>query len=208
MPPIEEYIQEISTIWDTRWLTHTGPKHQKLEKQLCEYLNVDNVALFTNGHLALEAALEVLGITGEVITTPFTFASTTQSIVRAGLKPVFCDINPNDYTIDVNKIESLITNETSAIMPVHVFGNICDCKAIEDIASRYNLKVIYDAAHAFGITIDGRGVGSFGDVSMFSFHATKVFHTIEGGGLTYSNSNLSKMFAAWRQFGMFGKRRR
>lgn len=205
MPPIEEYIQEISTIWDTRWLTHTGPKHQKLEKQLCEYLNVDNVALFTNGHLALEAALEVLGITGEVITTPFTFASTTQSIVRAGLKPVFCDINPNDYTIDVNKIESLITNETSAIMPVHVFGNICDCKAIEDIASRYNLKVIYDAAHAFGITIDGRGVGSFGDVSMFSFHATKVFHTIEGGGLTYSNSNLSKMFAAWRQFGMFGK---
>ncbi len=205
MPPLEDYINEISSIWETHWLTNFGPKHQELEKKLCDYLNVNNIALFTNGHLALEAALQVLGLSGEVITTPFTFASTTQAIMRAGLKPVFCDINPDNYTIDVEKIEALINENTSAILPVHVYGNICDWKRIDEIARKYQLKVIYDAAHAFGVEMKGRSVGSLGDVSMFSFHATKVFHTIEGGGLTYSDSNLNKEFAAWCKFGMYGK---
>ncbi|MDZ4975895.1 aminotransferase class I/II-fold pyridoxal phosphate-dependent enzyme, partial [Clostridium perfringens] len=132
------------------------------------------------GHLALECVIEALNITGEVITTPITFASTTHAIVRNGLEPVFCDINPYDYTIDVEKLESLITDKTSAIIPVHVYGNICNIKEIERVANKHNLKVIYDAAHAFGITIEGVNVANFGDASMFSFHATKVFNTIEG----------------------------
>ncbi|MBZ0313082.1 DegT/DnrJ/EryC1/StrS family aminotransferase [Clostridium butyricum] len=205
MPPIEEYIDEIKEIWETRWLTHTGPKHQKLQQGLCDYLGVNNIDMFANGHLSLEAAISVLGLTGEVITTPFTFASTTQAIVHCGLTPVFCDIDPKTYTIDVNKIESLINEKTSAIMPVHVYGNICDYKKIDEIAKKYNLKVIYDAAHAFGITVDGIPVGNLGDISMFSFHATKVFHTVEGGALTYSDSSLAREFASWRQFGMYGK---
>ncbi|MGY5216685.1 DegT/DnrJ/EryC1/StrS family aminotransferase [Clostridium butyricum] len=205
MPPIEEYIDEIKEIWETRWLTNIGPKHQKLQQGLCDYLGVNNIDMFANGHLSLEAAISVLGLTGEVITTPFTFASTTQAIVHCGLTPVFCDIDPKTYTIDVNKIESLINEKTSAIMPVHVYGNICDYKKIDEIAKKYNLKVIYDAAHAFGITVDGIPVGNLGDISMFSFHATKVFHTVEGGALTYSNSSLAREFASWRQFGMYGK---
>lgn len=205
MPPMEEYIDEIKDIWETRWLTHTGPKHQKLQKGLMDYLGVNNIDMFANGHLSLEAAISVLGLTGEVITTPFTFASTTQAIVHCGLTPVFCDIDPETYTIDVNKIEDLITERTSAIIPVHVYGNICDYKEIDKIAKKYNLKVIYDAAHAFGVTVDGIPVGTLGDVSMFSFHATKVFHTVEGGALTYSDSALAKEFASWRQFGMYGK---
>ncbi|MBN1056558.1 DegT/DnrJ/EryC1/StrS family aminotransferase [Clostridium botulinum] len=205
MPPIEEYIDEIKSIWETRWLTHTGPKYQQLQKNLINYLEVDNIEMFSNGHLSLEAAISVLGLTGEIITTQFTFASTTQAIVHCGLTPVFCDIDPITYTIDVEKIESLITEKTSAIMPVHVYGNICKYKKIDEIAKKHNLKVIYDAAHAFGVTVDGIPVGNLGDISMFSFHATKVFHTVEGGGLTYSDSSLSKEFAAWRQFGMYGK---
>ncbi|WP_107933130.1 DegT/DnrJ/EryC1/StrS family aminotransferase [Ureibacillus chungkukjangi] len=205
MPPYEEYIEEIKTIWDNRWLTHTGPKHQKLEQELCEYLEVNNVSLFANGHLALELAIDGLQLTGEIITTPFTFASTTQAIVRNHLIPVFCDINENDYTIDVEKIEELITDKTSAIMPVHVFGNVCDVYKIEEIAAKYNLKVIYDAAHAFGMKVNDTAIGNFGDVSMFSFHATKVFHTVEGGGLTYSNPDYSERFAKLRQFGMEGQ---
>ncbi|MDZ5000956.1 aminotransferase class I/II-fold pyridoxal phosphate-dependent enzyme, partial [Clostridium perfringens] len=161
-----------------------GTKHKELEKALLEYLNTPNITLFTNGHLALECVIEALNITGEVITTPFTFASTTHAIVRNGLEPVFCDINPYDYTIDVEKLESLITDKTSAIIPVHVYGNICNIKEIERVANKHNLKVIYDAAHAFGITIEGVNVANFGDASMFSFHATKVFNTIEGGALT------------------------
>ena len=205
MPPYQEYINEIKDIWDSRWLTHTGPKHQALEKRLVEYLQVDNISLFANGHLALELAIEALGLSGEIITTPFTFASTTQAIVRNRLIPVFCDINEDDYTIDVSKIEALITEKTSAIIPVHVYGNVCDVYAIEEIAKKYNLKVIYDAAHAFGIKVKGRPIGNFGDVSMFSFHATKVFHTVEGGGLTYSDSKYSSVLAKLRQFGMEGQ---
>lgn len=205
MPPLNEYIDEIRDLWETHWLTHSGPKHHELEKKLCEYLKVENTSLFANGHLALEMALEALKLTGEVITTPFTFASTTQAILHTGLTPVFCDILPDDYTIDANKIEDLITEKTTAILPVHVYGNICDYKKIKAIADKYNLKVIYDAAHAFGEEIDGIGVGSLGDISMFSFHATKVFNTIEGGGLTYGCTSLKKEFSALRQFGMYGK---
>lgn len=205
MPPIEEYIQEISDIWESRWLTHTGPKHQKLEQELCRFLRISNMALFANGHLALEAAFSILPKEGEVITTPFTFASTTQAIVHCGLTPVFCDIEPDHFTMDVEKIEALITERTCAIAPVHVYGNICNFKKIGELAVKYGLKVIYDAAHAFGETIDGRAVGSLGDISMFSFHATKVFHTVEGGGLAYHDEKLTREFAAWRQFGMYGK---
>ena len=205
MPPYEEYCEEIKDMWESRWLTHTGPKHQKLEKKLCEYLSVDNISLFANGHLALELAIKALGLTGEIITTPFTFASTTQAIARNGLTPVFCDINEDDFTMDVRQIEALITEKTSAILPVHVYGSICDYKEIDKIAKKYNLKVICDAAHAFGIETDGRGVGNLGDISMFSFHATKVFHTVEGGGLTYHDESLSPIFAQLRQFGMQGQ---
>lgn len=205
LPPLDEYVEEISSIWETHWLTHTGPKHQELAKQLKEYLGVENIALFANGHLSLEMAIEALGIKGEVITTPFTFASTTQAIVRCGLTPVFCDIEPDTYTLDPEKIEALITERTSAILPVHVYGNVCNWREIERIAKKHDLKVIYDAAHAFGVEENGVGVGNFGDISMFSFHATKVFNTVEGGGLTYHNAALTKEFKALRQFGMYGK---
>jgi dTDP-4-amino-4,6-dideoxygalactose transaminase len=205
MPPYEEYIEEIKDLWETKWLTHTGPKHQTLEKELCDFLQVNNIALFANGHLALELAINALQLTGEIITTPFTFASTTQAIVRNNLTPVFCDIKEDDYTIDTDKIEALITEKTSAIMPVHVYGNVCDVEKIEDIARKYNLKVIYDAAHAFGVKINNRAIGTYGDISMFSFHSTKVFHTVEGGGLSYNDPNYSAILAKLRQFGMSGQ---
>ena len=205
MPPFEEYTEEIKQLWDSRWLTHSGVKHQALEKNLKKYLNLENLTMFANGHLALEAALDVLELKGEVITTPFTYGSTTQAIVRNGLTPVFCDIEPDFYTIDTNKIEALITDKTSAIVPVHVYGNVCQYKEIEKIAEKYNLKVIYDAAHAFGVVADGIGIGNIGDAAMFSFHATKVFHTIEGGGLAYKDSSLKEDFDAWKMYGMYGK---
>lgn len=204
MPPFEEYCEEIKDIWESRWLTNNGVKHRELEAKLCEYLKVDNTTLFVNGHMALEMVIAAMGLTGEVITTPFTFASTTHAIVRNGLAPVFCDINPNDYTIDVTKIENLITDKTSAIIPVHVYGNICDYKAIEEIAKKHNLKVIYDAAHAFGVEVDGKGVGSLGDASMFSFHATKVFNTIEGGAVTYKDNTLENTLKNLKNFGIKG----
>ena len=202
MPEFEEYVEEIRDLWESRWLTNMGAKHNKLEDRLCEYLSVDNVSLFTNGHLALEAVIAAMKLTGEVITTPFTFASTTQAIVRNGLIPVFCDINPEDYTIDAAKIEELITDKTSAIIPVHVYGNVCDVEAIEKIAQKHNLKVIYDAAHTFGVRVGDRGIASYGDASMFSFHATKVFNTIEGGCVTYSDDSLTKKLLIQKNFGM------
>ena len=165
MPPMEEYIDEIKDLWDSHWLTNMGEKHKKLQSLLKEYLSVDNIDLLTNGHMALELSMQAMNLTGEVITTPFTFASTTHAIVRNGLTPVFCDINPDDYTIDVNKIESLITDKTTAIVPVHVYGNVCDVDAVHQIADRYGLKVIYDAAHAFGVRYNDIGIGSFGDVA-------------------------------------------
>lgn len=205
LPPLDEYMHEITDIWESHWLTHTGPKHQKLQKDLEAFLEVPHLELFSNGHMALELALRVLGLEGEVITTPYTFASTTQAVADVGLTPVFCDIREDDCTMDADLIEDLITERTCAILPVHVYGNICDDRKIMEIAKRHNLKVVYDAAHAFGEKADGVPVASFGDVSMFSFHATKVFNTVEGGGLAFSDSSLSREFAAIRQFGMYGK---
>jgi len=204
MPDFEEYIEEIKDLWDSHWLTNMGEKHKRLGVELIKYLEVPDIVLFTNGHLALESAIEAFKLTGEIITTPFTFASTTHAIVRNGLEPVFCDINPEDYTIDVNKIENLISEKTSAIIPVHVYGNICDIYAIEKIAKKYNLKVIYDAAHTFGVKVNGVGIGNFGDASMFSFHATKVFNTIEGGAITFKDMNLKKKLNNLKNFGITG----
>lgn len=202
MPPYEEYISEIKDIWDSHWLTNMGPKHNLLEQQLKAYLSVNNVSLFTNGHNALELCLQAMNLTGEIITTPFTFASTTHAIVRNGLTPVFCDINPIDYTLDASKIENLITDKTSAILPVHVYGHVCNVDEIDRIAKKYNLKVIYDAAHVFGVRYKGIGIGCFGDASMFSFHATKVYHTIEGGAITYKDPELGMMLYKLRDFGI------
>lgn len=202
MPEFEEYCEEIKDLWDSRWLTNMGAKHQQFEADLKNYLHTDNVCLYCNGHLALENIIAALELTGEVITTPFTFASTTHAIVRNGLTPVFCDINPDTYTIDVTKIEALITDKTSAIIPVHVYGNICDVEAIQAIADKHNLKVIYDAAHAFGVTYKGENVANFGDASMFSFHATKVFHSIEGGMLSFKDSSLYTKLNQLKNFGI------
>lgn len=202
MPPLEEYVEEIRSLWDTRWLTNSGAKHKELEAKLCEYLGVSNTALCVNGHLALECILEVLGLEGEVITTPFTFVSTTNAIVRKGLTPVFCDINDKDFTIDVSKIESLITDKTCAIMPVHVYGNLCDDDAIRKIADKYGLKVIYDAAHAFGVRKNGVGAAAMGDASMFSFHATKVFHSVEGGAAIFRDDANYEKINHCKNFGM------
>lgn len=204
MPSYQEYCEEIRSIWDTVHLTNMGPLHNKLKAQVGQYLKVRNTELFVNGHLALYCALKALELDGEIITTPFTFASTTNAIVQAGCTPVYCDIKA-DYTIDENKIESLITNKTCAIVAVHVYGNICNVEAIEAIAQKHNLKVIYDAAHAFGVEYKNRGIGSYGDISMFSFHATKVFHTIEGGCLTFQDDSLAEKIALHRNFGVNGE---
>lgn len=202
MPELQEYVDEIKDIWDSRSLTNIGPKHMQLEKELNKYLDTDYVTLFVNGHLALEAAIKALKLTGEVITTNFTFVSTTHAIVRNGLEPVFCDINPEDYTIDTDKIEQLITERTSAILPVHVYGTICKVYEIDRIAKKYGLKVIYDAAHAFGTTVNGVGVANFGDASMFSFHATKVFQTIEGGAVICHNVECQKELSNLKNYGI------
>ena len=202
MPSYEEYIEMIRPIWDSAWMTNMGDFHKQLEQELKKYMGTERLVLFVNGHMALEMAIQALELTGEVITTPFTFASTTHAIVRNGLTPVFCDINPKDYTMDPDKIEDLITERTSAIIPVHVYGNICDVESIERIARKHHLKVIYDAAHAFGVTYKGVGVGNFGDASMFSFHATKVFHTIEGGAIAFSDENLKNPLHCLKNFGI------
>ncbi len=204
MPSFEEYCEEIHALWDSRWLTNMGTKHQAFEGALRDYLAVPCVELFTNGHLALENVLQAMELQGEIITTPFTFASTTHAIVRSGCTPVFCDINETDYTLDVSKLESLITEKTTAILPVHVYGNLCDVDAIDAIAKKHGLKVIYDAAHAFGVTKDGVSAACFGDAAMFSFHATKVFHSIEGGALCYADESLGPRLRAWKNFGITG----
>ena len=202
MPSFEEYMDEIRELWDSRWLTNMGHKHQMLQQELCRYLGVSNIDLLTNGHMALELSLQAMGLTGEVITTPFTFASTTHAIVRNGLTPVFCDINPEDYTLDVTKLEALITERTCAILPVHVYGSVCNVEEIDRIAKKYGLKVLYDAAHTFGETVDGRGIGSFGDVSCFSFHATKVFHSVEGGAVCFTDTEFGSRLAGLKNFGI------
>lgn len=204
MPDYEEYCEEIKELWDSHWLTNMGAKHKQFQAELEALLDVQHVSLYTNGHLALENALAALDLPrdGEVITTPFTFASTTHAIVRQGLKPVFCDVEPKWYTMDASKIESLITDKTCAIVPVHVYGNVCNAEEIERIAKKHGLKVIYDAAHAFGITYKGRSVAGLGDVSMFSFHATKVFNTIEGGALCFDDDSLVQTLNTMKNFGL------
>lgn len=204
MPELDEYIDEIKELWDSHWLTNMGVKHRQFQEKLEQYLNVENVELLTNGHMALELTLQAMNLQGEVITTPFTFVSTTHAIVRNGLTPVFCDIDPVTYTIDVNKIEELITERTCAIMPVHVYGNVCDVEAIERIANKHNLKVIYDAAHSFGETYKGKGIGNFGDASCFSFHATKVFNSIEGGAVCFREKQLGETLYDLKNFGIHG----
>ena len=206
MPSFEEYCEEIQDLWESHWLTNMGAKHKFFQNQLEEFLQVPHVSLYTNGHLALENIIAAMNFTqgSEVITTPFTFASTTHAIVRNGLIPIFCDINDHDYTIDVNKIESLINDRTCAIIPVHVYGNICDDLAIENIARRHGLKVIYDAAHAFGVTVNGISAANMGDASMFSFHATKVFNTIEGGAVCFKDNALVQLLYDLKNFGIRG----
>ena len=204
LPSFEEYCGEIKDLWDTRWLTNNGAKHRELEAQLSAFLDAPNVTLFTNGHLALENALAAFELEGEVITTPFTFTSTTHAIVRNGLEPVFCDVEPVNYTLDPAKLEALITPRTCAIVPVHVYGNLCDVAAIEKIAREHGLRVIYDAAHAFGESLWGENAANFGDASMFSFHATKVFHTVEGGAVTCRSSEIRNKLEMMKNFGIPG----
>jgi dTDP-4-amino-4,6-dideoxygalactose transaminase len=206
MPTIDEYVNEITEIWDSHWLTNMGKKHTEFQSKLLDYLEVEEIDLFTNGHMALELSLQAMNLPrdSEVITTPFTFASTTHAIVRNELEPVFCDIDPTDYTIDVNKLEALITDRTSAIMPVHVYGNICRVEEINNISKKYGLKVIYDAAHAFGERYKGQGIGDFGDVSCFSFHATKVFNSIEGGAACFHDKEFGVSLYRLKNFGIRG----
>lgn len=204
MPDYKEYCDEISDLWDSHYLTNNGMKHQELENKIKEYLKTPNVTLYTNGHLALENIISVYNFPkdSEVITTPFTFVSTVNAIIRCGLVPVFCDINPNDYTIDVNKIEDLITDKTVMILPVHVYGNICNVEKIDEIAKKNNLKVIYDAAHAFNEKYKKIDICNYGDAAMFSFHATKVFNTIEGGMVSYKDSIFKEKLDILKNFGL------
>lgn len=205
MPALEEYVEEIRPIFESHLMTNMGPVYKRFQHQLIERLQTPYLSLFVNGHMALEIAIQALGNSatdGEIITTPFTFASTTHAIVRNGLKPVFCDIRREDYTMDPTKLEALITEKTVAILPVHVYGNICDVEAIQEIADRHHLRVIYDAAHAFGETFKGVGIGNFGDMSMFSFHATKVFNSIEGGAIAFRESSLRELLHELKNFGI------
>lgn len=205
MPSFEEYCAEIKDLWDSRWLTNMGQKHEELRIKLQEYLGTGHLELLTNGHMSIEVSLQTLGLSGEVITTPFTFASTTQAIVRNSLTPVFCDIDPVTFCMDPEKIEPLITEKTSAILPVHVYGNVCDVEAIEAIAKKYNLAVVYDAAHTFGVKYEDKSTANFGDVSCFSFHATKVFHSIEGGCACFQNGEFGARLAKLKNFGLAGQ---
>lgn len=202
LPPIEEYQLKLKEIWDNKWLTNYGPLENEFQSKLKQMMDVNNVELFANGHTSLELALKALDLEGEVITTPFTFASTTQAIVGNGLKPVFADVDSEYYNMNPENIEDLITEDTSAIVPVHVFGNPCEVEAIEKIAKKHDLKVIYDAAHAFNVKIDGKSLVKYGDLSMLSFHATKVFNTIEGGALVFDDDELRYKLRALKNFGI------
>lgn len=204
LPPLEDYISELNIVWENRWLTNQGVLHEKFRAQLKQFLKSDLVTLFVNGHLALDVAIKALKLSGEVITTPFTFASTTHAVVMNNLTPVFCDIKLNDYTIDEEKIEGLITPETSAILAVHVYGNPCNVEMLEIIARRHGLKLIFDAAHVFGVEYNGRPISEYGDISMFSFHATKVFNSIEGGALVYHDAALEQSLNDLKNFGIAG----
>ncbi len=201
LPPLEELIPYLEKIWERRELTNNGPFHQELEKELCKHLGVGHLALFSNGTIALVTALQALRITGEVITTPYSFVATAHSLLWNGIKPVFVDIDPKTLNLDPAKIEAAITPQTTAIMPVHCYGNACDVLAIQQIAENYNLKVIYDAAHAFGIDFDGKSILEYGDLSVLSFHATKVFNTFEGGAIACRNSRSKMHIEHLKNFG-------
>lgn len=202
LPPLDEYIEEIRDLWITGQMTNIGEKVNSLEDKIASYLEVPYATVFTNGHTSLEIALDVLDLQGEVITTPYTFVSTTLAILRRGLRPVFCDVK-EDFTINENQVEAAITDKTCAILPVHVYGNLCNHKKLMEISQKYNIPIIYDAAHAFGVKKNGKGIGGLGTISMFSFHATKVFNTIEGGALTYSDISLKRKLEEMRNFGLY-----
>ncbi len=194
LPPLGEYAHRLEEVWTNAWLTNRGPVHQRFVRKLAERFQTANVSLFTNGTLALQIGLQGMGLTGEVITTPFTFAASTNALVQTGLKPVFVDVEPVHFTIDPDRIEAAITPATSAILAVHVFGFPCQLERLSEIAARRGLKLIYDSAHAFGVTVDGVSIARFGDLSMFSFHATKPFHAVEGGALTFNQPGLKAIF--------------
>ena len=202
LPKIEEVTEKLQDIWQAQWLTNNGPQHYLLERELEEHLKVPHVSLFNNGTIALIVACQSLRLSGDVITTPFTFAATPHVLSWNNIQPVFCDVDEETMNIDANKIESMITPRTTAILPVHVFGTPCDCEKIQEVADRYGLKVIYDAAHAFGVEVDGKGIGNFGDISMFSFHATKLYHTVEGGALVHGDKNLKDRIDLLKNFGI------
>lgn len=202
LPDLAEYVKEIESIWQTHWLTNMGEKHKLFEAELKRYLGVENLELLVNGHMALELSLQALELYGEVITTPFTFASTTHAIIRNNLTPVFADIRRDDFTLDPKSVEKLIGERTVAIMPVHVYGNICQVEEFERLGQKYSLKVIYDAAHSFGEAYHGKNIASFGDVSCFSFHATKVFNSIEGGAACFRDASLAQSLYRLKNFGI------
>ena len=205
LPDLEEYYRLLQQVWDSKWITNNGSFHRQLEKALAEYLKVPYVSLFTNGTLPLITALQALRITGEVITTPYSFVATTHALWWNGIKPVFVDIEPSTGNIDPNKIEAAITPKTTAIMPVHVYGKPCDTKAIKDIADKYGLKVIYDAAHAFGVEVNGESILNAGDMSTLSFHATKVYNTVEGGAMVMHDEATKKRIDYLKNFGFAGE---
>lgn len=205
LPSLEEFMPYLQDIWERKWLTNNGHYHQELEKALCEYLKVPYISLFTNGTLPLMCALQALRITGEVITTPYSFVATTHSLWWNGIKPVFVDIDPETCNLDSDKIEAAITPKTTAIMPVHVYGKPCDTERIQEIAYKYGLKVIYDAAHAFGVEVNGKSILEAGDISTLSFHATKVYNTVEGGALVCHDEQTKKRIDYLKNFGFAGE---
>lgn len=205
LPPLEEFIPYLKEIWDSKKLTNSGPFHQQLEVALCDYLDVEYISLFSNGTLALVAALQALRISGEVITTPYSFVATSHSLLWNGIKPVFVDIDPDTFNLDPNKIEAAITPNTSAILAVHCYGNPCDVNAIQVIADNYNLKVIYDAAHSFGVQCEDGNLLKFGDLSILSFHATKVFNTFEGGAIVCPDAKTKQHIDHLKNFGFVGE---
>lgn len=201
LPPLEEFLPYLEQIWENRILTNNGPFHQQFEQALCEHLGVEHIALVTNGTVALIIALQALGIKGEVITTPYSFAATSHSLVWNNIKPVFVDIDPNTCNLDPNRIEAAITPETTAIMPMHCYGNPCDVDRIQEIADAHDLRVIYDAAHAFGVTLNGESLLRHGDFSTLSFHATKVFNTFEGGAIVCRDAHAKQQIDYLKNFG-------
>lgn len=201
LPPLDEFRQGLQEIWESRWLTNNGPIVRRFTQELCNFFETDNLCLFNNGTLALQLALQGMQIAGEVITTPYTFVATTHALYWNKIRPVFVDIEPEYYTLDPEKVEAAITPWTTAILAVHVYGHPCKLNALADIARRHNLKLLYDAAHAFGVKVQGRSIAHFGDLSMFSFHATKLFHSIEGGMLTFKEAGLKSIVDYLKNFG-------